>query len=92
MEPIIIEYLKNRVDKAQLLGLFAAADITPRSALRTSKLPAEELGLTDPKVDNESLPDAMVTNPILVNQPIACSPKGVRLCRPSDTVLNMLES
>ena len=92
VEPIIIEYLKTGWTRPQLLGLFAAAGITPRGALRTSKSPAEELGLTDPKVDDESLLDAMVANPILVNRPIVCSPKGVRLCRPSDTVLDILGS
>ena len=91
VEPIIIEYLKTGWTRPQLLGLFAAAGITPRSALRTSKSPAEELGLTDPKVDDESLLDAMVANPILVNRPIVCSPKGVRLCRPSETVMDILE-
>ena len=91
VEPIIIEYLKTGWTRPQLLGLFAAACITPRRALRTSKSPAEELGLTDPKVDDESLLDAMVANPILVNRPIVCSPKGVRLCRPSETVMDILE-
>ena len=91
VEPIIIEYLKTGWTRPQLLGLFAAAGITPRGALRTNKSPAEELGLTDPKVDDESLLDAMVANPILVNRPIVCSPKGVRLCRPSETVMDILE-
>ena len=91
VEPIIIEYLKTGWTRPQLLGLFAAAGNTPRGALRTSKSPAEELGLTDPKVDNESLLDVMVANPILVNRPIVCSPKGVRLCRPSETVMDTLE-
>ena len=91
MEPVIIEYLKAGWTRPQLLGLFAAAGVTPRDALRTSNSPAEELGLTDPKVDNESLLDAMVAHPILVNRPFVCSQKGVRLCRPSETVLNMLE-
>ena len=57
VEPIIIEYLKTGWTRPQLLGLFAAADITPRGALRTSKSPAEKLGLIDPKVDDESLLD-----------------------------------
>ena len=92
VEPIIIEYLTTGWTRPQLLGLFAAAGITPRGALRTNKSPAEELGLTNPKVDDESLLDAMVANPILVNRPIVCSPKGVRLCRPSDTVLDILGS
>ena len=91
VEPILIEYLKTGWTRSQLLGLFAAAGITPRGALRTSKSPAEELSLTNPKVDDERLLDAMVANPILVNRPIVCSPKGVRLCRPSETVMDILE-
>ena len=59
VEPIIIEYIKTGWTRPQLLGLFAAAGITPRGALRTSKSPAEELDLTNPKVDDESLLDAL---------------------------------
>ena len=91
-EPIIIEYLKTGWTRSQLLGLFAAADVTPYDALRTNKSPAAELGLTDPKVGDERLLDAMVAHPILVNRPIVCSPKGVRLCRPSEVVLDILEN
>lgn len=90
IEPIIIEYLKTGWTRPQLLGLFAAAELTPREALRTTKSPAEELGLTNSKVDDEILLDAMVEHPILVNRPIICSPKGVRLCRPSEAVLDIL--
>jgi len=90
VKPIIIEYLKSGWTKPQLLGLFSAAGITARDALRTSKSPAEELGLTDPNIDDESLINAMVKDPILVNRPIVCSPKGVRLCRPSEAVLEIL--
>ena len=89
-EPIIIEYLKEGWTRPQLLSLFAAADITPREALRVSKSPAEELGLTDPKVNDEVLLDAMVEHPVLVNRPIVATPKGVRLCRPSEKVLEIL--
>ena len=89
-EPIIIEYLKTGWTRSQLLGLFAAAELTPRDALRTSKSPAEELGLTNPEVDDESVLEAMVEHPILVNRPIVCSSRGVRLCRPSESVLDLL--
>lgn len=89
--PVVIEYLGTGWTRAQLIGLFAAADITPRQALRTSKSPAEELGLLDPCVDDETLLAAMVEHPILVNRPIVCSPRGVRLCRPSEAVLDLLE-
>ena len=88
--PVVIEYLKTGWTKPQLLGLFAAAGLTPRMALRTSKSPAEELGLLDDTVTDDALLDAMVVHPILVNRPIVCSPKGVRLCRPSETVNDLL--
>lgn len=91
-EPVVIEYLKAGWTRPQLQGLFAAAGLTPREALRTTKSPAEELGLTDPAIGDDALLDAMIEHPILVNRPIVCSPKGVRLCRPSESVLDMLET
>ncbi|VWX60197.1 arsenate reductase (glutaredoxin) [Sphingorhabdus sp. 109] len=90
--PVIIEYLKTGWTRPQLLGLFAAADLTPRTALRTTKSPADELGLLDPSVNDEALLDAMLEHPVLVNCPIVCSPKGVRLCHPSEAVLDLLQS
>lgn len=90
-EPVVIEYLKTGWTRPQLQALFAAADLTPRAALRTSKSPAEELGLLDPAVSDDALLDAMVAYPILVNRPIVCTPKGVALCRPSEAVLPLLE-
>lgn len=63
-----------------------------RQALRVKRSPAEELGLTAPDVSDEALLDAMTRHPILVNRPIVCTPKGVRLCRPSETVLDLLET
>lgn len=89
--PTIIEYLKTGWTRPQLLGLFAAADLTPRQALRVSKSPAEEMGLTNPAITDDQLLTAMVEHPILVNRPIVCSPKGVRLCRPSEAVLDMID-
>lgn len=89
--PTIIEYLKTGWTRPQLLALFAAAGLTPRSALRVSKSPAEALGLTDLTVSDEQLLDAMLEHPILVNRPIVCTRKGVRLCRPSEEVLNLIE-
>jgi len=91
VEPVIIEYLQTGWTKPQLIGLFAAAGLTPRSALRARKSEAAELGLLDPAVDDETLLAAMVEHPLLVNRPIVCSPKGVRLCRPSELVLDLLE-
>lgn len=89
-EPIVIDYIVEGWTRPQLLALFAAADLTPRQALRTSKSPAEELGLLDESVSDEVLLDAMLEHPVLVNRPIVCSPKGVKLCRPSEEVLQLL--
>ncbi|WP_226780212.1 arsenate reductase (glutaredoxin) [Oceaniglobus trochenteri] len=89
--PVVIEYLQTGWTRPQLLGLFAAAGLTPRNALRTTKSPAEELGLLDPSVSEETILDAMLKHPVLVNRPIVCSPRGVRLCRPSEAVLDLLD-
>ncbi|KHA50909.1 arsenate reductase (glutaredoxin) [Sulfitobacter geojensis] len=89
--PVVIPYLDTGWTRPQLQALFAAADLTPRTALRTSKSPAQELGLLDPSVDDDTLLDAMLAHPVLVNRPIVCSPKGVRLCRPSEAVLDLLD-
>ena len=91
LSPIIIEYLKTGWTKGQLQGLFAVAGLTPRTALRTSKSPAEELGLTDPSIPDEVILNAMLNHPILVNRPIVCTSKGVELCRPSEAVFNLLD-
>lgn len=88
--PTVIEYLKTGWTRAQLQGLFAAAGLTPRDALRTARSPAAELGLLDPGVDDETLLAAMIEHPELVNRPIVCTPKGVRLCRPAERVLDLL--
>lgn len=90
-EPTIIEYLETGWTRPQLLGLFAAAGLTPREALRVSKSPAEELGLTDPAVGDDAILDAMVEHPVLVNRPIVCTPRGVALCRPSEKVFALLD-
>ncbi len=90
-EPTIIEYLDTGWSKPQLQALFAAAGLTPRTALRTSKSPAEELGLTDPSVDDETILAAMLEHPVLVNRPMVCTAKGVRLCRPSEVVFDLLD-
>lgn len=89
--PTVIDYLKTGWTKPQLLGLFAAAGLTPRTALREAKSPAAELGLLGEGVSDEAILDAMIEHPILVNRPIVCTPKGVRLCRPSETVLDLLD-
>jgi arsenate reductase len=89
--PTVIEYLKTGWTKPQLLALFAAAGLTPRTALRETKSPAAELGLLNADVSDEALLDAMIAHPVLVNRPIVCTRKGVRLCRPSEAVLDMLD-
>lgn len=91
-EPTVIEYLETGWTRPQLLGLFAAAGLTPREALRESKSPAKELGLLEDGVDDDTLLDAMIEHPVLVNRPIVCTSKGVGLCRPSEAVLDLLEN
>lgn len=92
ISPVVISYIETGWTRSQLLGLFAAAALTPRTALRTTKSPAQELGLLDEDVSDETLLEAMLAHPVLVNRPIVCSPKGVRLCRPSEAVLDLLET
>lgn len=89
--PIVVPYLDTGWTRPQLLGLLAAAGLTPRDALRVRRSPAEALGLLDPDISNDRLLDAMLIHPILVNRPIVCAPRGVRLCRPSETVLDLME-
>lgn len=89
--PVVIDYLTEGWTRPQLLALFAAAGLTARAALRTTKSPAEALGLTAPDVSEAQLLDAMVAHPVLVNRPIVCTPRGVRLCRPSEQVLDLLD-
>lgn len=91
-DPVVINYVKEGWTRPQLLALFAAAGLTPRDAMRVKNTPAEELGLLDEGVDDEAIIEAMVAHPILVERPIVASPKGVRLCRPKETVLDLLPS
>ena len=91
-EPVVIEYLNEGWTRPQLLGLFAAANLTPRQALRETKSPAAELGLLEDGISDEVLLDAMLEHPVLVNRPIVCTPKGVKLCRPSEAVFDLLDT
>lgn len=91
-EPVVVEYLKTGWTRPQLQGLFAAADLTPRQALRETKSPAADMGLLEDGVSDETLLNAMVAHPVLVNRPIVCTPKGVRLCRPSEAVFDLLDA
>ena len=90
--PTIIEYLKTGWTRPQLLGLFAAAGLTPRTALRRTKSPAADLGLLDLGTDDAAILDAMLVHPVLVDRPLVCTPHGTRLCRPSERVLDLLDS
>ncbi len=89
--PVVIPYLETGWTRPQLLALFAAAGLSPRAALRETKSPAEALGLLAEGVDDETILAAMIAHPVLVNRPLVATPKGVRLCRPSETVLDLLE-
>lgn len=90
-EPTIILYLETGWTQPQLQALFAAAGLSARDALRSTKSPAEELGLLDPSVDEGRLLAAMVAHPVLVNRPIVATPRGVALCRPSERTLDLLD-
>ena len=91
-DPEVILYRDVGWTRPQLMMMFAAAGVTPREALRTTKSPAEELGLLDPAVSDEALIEAMLEHPILVNRPFVATPKGTKLCRPSGAVLDLLET
>lgn len=90
IEPHVIEYLKTPPSRALLEQLIARADITPRALLRQKGTPFADLGLDDQTLPDAALIDAMMAHPILINRPLVVSPKGVRLCRPSEAVLELL--
>ena len=90
IEPHVIEYLKTPPSRALLVQLIARMGITPRQLLREKGTPYGELGLGDPALSDDALLDAMMAHPILINRPIVVSPLGVRLCRPSEAVLDLL--
>jgi arsenate reductase (glutaredoxin) len=89
-EPVVIEYLKNPPTRERLVELIAAMGISVREPLREKGTPYAELGLGDPKWSDDQLLDVMIAHPILINRPIVVTPKGVRLCRPSEAVLDIL--
>ena len=90
IEPEIIEYLRTPPDRPRLIALIARMGIVPRDLLREKGTPYQELGLDDPSLDDDVILDAMMAHPILINRPIVVTPKGVRLCRPSEKVLGIL--
>ena len=91
-ESDVIEYLNEGWTRPQLLGLFAAAGLTPRQALRTTKSPAKELGLLEDGVSDAEILTQMLEHPVLVNRPIVCTSNGVKLCRPSEAVIELLDN
>ena len=90
-EPEIIEYLKTPPSRARLVELIKAMGMPVRALLREKDTPYAELGLADRKWSDEELIDFMLDHPILINRPIVVTPKGVRLCRPSEAVLDLLK-
>jgi arsenate reductase len=90
VEPHVIEYLKCPPSRVLLAELIARAGLTVRETLREKGTPYRELGLSDPALTDDQLLDAMMTHPILINRPLVVTPKGVRLCRPSEAVLDLL--
>ena len=89
-EPVVIEYLKNPPSRERLKALIQAMGIPVRALLREKGTPYAELGLGDPKWSDDQLLDFMMAHPILINRPIVETPKGAKLCRPSETVLDIL--
>ncbi len=90
IEPEIIEYLNTPPDRDTLIGLIARAGLTVRAVLREKGTPYAELGLNDTSLSDDALLDAMMEHPILINRPFVVTPLGVRLCRPSEVVLDIL--
>lgn len=90
IEPHVIEYLKTPPARALLVQLIERAGITPRELLREKGTPYAELGLGDESLTGDALLDAMMAHPILINRPLVVSPLGVKLCRPSEAVLDLL--
>ena len=90
VEPHVVEYLKTPPSRALLVELINRAGITPRELLREKGTPYAELGLGDASLSDDVLVDAMIGHPVLINRPLVVSPLGVKLCRPSEAVLDLL--
>ena len=90
--PEVVEYLKVPPSREQLVTLLSMMQITPRDLLRRKGTPYDELGLDNPALSDAQLIDTMIAHPILINRPIVVTNKGARLCRPSERVLDILES
>ena len=92
IEPHVVEYLKTPPARALLVELIDRTGMTPRDLLREKGTPYAELGLGDTSISDDALVDAMMAHPILINRPLVVSPLGVKLCRPSEAVLDLLPS
>ena len=90
IEPHVVEYLKTPPSRALLESLIARAGMTPRDLLREKGTPYADLGLDSPELTDAQLLDAMMQHPILINRPLVVSPLGVKLCRPSEAVLDLI--
>jgi arsenate reductase len=90
IEPHVIEYRKTPPSRALLQSLIARAGLTARGLLREKGTPFAELGLGNPDLDDDALIDAMIAHPLLINRPLVVSPLGVKLCRPSEAVLDLI--
>jgi len=90
VEPHVIEYLKTPPVRALLVEMIDRAGLTARDVLREKGTPFAELGLSDPSICGDALVDAMMEHPVLINRPLVVTPLGVRLCRPSEAVLDIL--
>ena len=92
VEPEVIEHLKTPPGRDELKALIGRMGIKVRDLLRRKGTPYDELGLSDPSLTDDQLLDAMMAHPILINRPIVVTPRGARLCRPSEAVLDILPS
>lgn len=90
IEPVVADYIANPPDKARLRQAIAAAGLSVRGAIRDKEPEYAQQGLADPFLSDDALLDAMVATPILINRPFVFTPRGVRLCRPPETVLELL--
>jgi len=91
-EPEVIEYLTHPPTRERLVSLIQEAGLTVRQAIRQKDTPYEPLGLADPSLSDDALLDAMLAHPILINRPFVVTANGVRLCRPSELVLDILDN
>lgn len=92
VEPVVVEYLKTPPSREKLVELIEAMGTSARGLLREKGTPFRDLGLDDPKWSDDELVDQMLAHPILINRPMVVTPKGTRLCRPSEAVIDLLDS